>query len=442
MTHHCGNATWISFAAGTLLLAGCTPSSPIAKKADADRAIAVRTVAVTTTEVQRTTLQPASVYAFYRSEIRAKAAGYVGKINVDIGDVVQVGDELLSIEVPEMVKQREIMEARITRLLADEKRESAGVNLADAQVRAAVAALAESQSLMSRADAMLAAAEAEFNRTSDLVERGSLQSRMLDEVRKKRDSERAGKEAVTSSIESATANVAVAEAKTVAAQADLEAARMETIISRRQLEELDVMIDYATVKAPIAGVITQRGVEPGNLVSKSDEQSSAEPLFVISQVDKLRVRIPVPESDAPRVKPGDEVTLTFPSFSGEPAIIATVTRCSGSLDPSTRTMLVEVDLDNPDGKLLPGMFGQASINLSAKVAANILPARAIRFDAEGKAYVYIVDQDDTVTIASIETGMDDGNSIEILSGLQQGQRVIGAHLKRFTDGQKVAILTN
>lgn len=442
MTRIRSTASWTSIAAGALLFAGCMPHPPVTDQAKIDRKIAVRTVAVTATEVQHSTMQPASVYAFYRSEIYAKAAGYVGKISVDIGDVVQAGDELVRIEVPEMMKQREIIEARVSRLVAGERRVSAGVNLADAEVRAAVAALAESKSQMSRADAMLAAAEAEFNRTSDLVKRGSLQNRMLDEVRKRRDSERAGKEAVTSLIDSATANVAVSEAKKVAAQADLEAAKMETIVARKQLEELEVMIDYATVKAPISGIITQRGVEPGNLVGQSNDQSFTDPLFVISQIDKLRVHIPVPESDAPRVKPGDKVTLTFPSFSGEPAITTSVTRCSGSLDPSTRTMLVEVELDNPNGKLLPGMFGQALINLSTKVAANMLPARSIRFSDDGEAYVYVVDQDDTVSVASIQIGMDDGKSIEIRSGLQPGQRVIDAHLKRFVDGQKVAVLTN
>jgi len=105
-------------------------------------------------------------------------------------------------------------------------------------------------------------------------------------------------------------------------------------------------------------------------------------------------------------------------------------------------MLVEAVIENPNQKLLPGMFGQASIELATKVAANMLPARAIRFDESGQAYVYVVDQNDTVTIVSVTTGIDDGRSIEILAGVDSGQRVVGAHLKRFTTGQKVRILTH
>ncbi|QEG02707.1 Solvent efflux pump periplasmic linker SrpA precursor [Stieleria maiorica] len=442
MTCRFGNAITFGSAAALLLLSGCQPSGPVAQKADADRLVAVRTVAVTESEIQPTTTQPASVHAFYRSEIRAKVPGFVSELKVDIGDVVQAGQVLAQIDVPEMEKQRQIIQARIARLKAEEKRATAGVNLADAQVRSSQARLAQAESEMSRVDASLAAAQSEFERTSDLVERGSLQDRMLDESRKKRDSERAAKQAVASAIESAKANVAVTEAQKAAAEADLEAAQAETMIAERELEELQVMIDYATVRAPLAGIVSQRNVEPGDLVGSGADQASTKPLFVISQIDKLRVRIPVPETEAAHINPGDEVTLTFPTFSGEPAITAAVTRQSGSLDPSTRTMIVEVELENAEGKLLPGMFGRASIKLGSKVAANMLPSRAIRFSEEGNATVYVLGQDDTVTVAAIETGLDDGNSIQVRSGLLPGQRVIDAHLKRFTDGQKVSVLAN
>jgi RND family efflux transporter MFP subunit len=295
---------------------------------------------------------------------------------------------------------------------------------------------------MGRAEASLAASEAEFNRTQDMVQRGSLQNRILDEVRKKRDSDVSAKDAAASAIDSAKAEVAVAEAMRASAEAELESARAETDVMRRQMDELDVLLAYATLKAPYAGIVTDRNVEPGDLVREASEVGSGEPLFVISQVDKVRVRIPVPEADAALVDQGDAVTLTFPSFTAEPPIKGTITRCSGSLDPSTRSMIVEAEIPNPDGKLIPGMFGQASISLDTKAAANMLPARAIRFDESGNPYVYVVGQDDTVSVREITTGMDDGNSIEVLSGVDPGQRVIDSHLKRFTDGQRVAVLTN
>lgn len=432
-------SSWIAI---TALLVGCTAAEPMLESGKSDRVIPVQTVAVQSQPIERSSIQPATVHAYYRSEIRSRVPGYATELHADIGDLVSAGDRLLTIDVPELQKRRDIIQARIDRLIAEEKRASAGVELAKAGVISSRALLAESESKLEQVDASLAASDSEFKRTEDLVQRGSLQDRMLDEVRKKRDSVRAQRTAALSSIESAKAEVTVAEAQQTAAEADVDAAKAQTTIARRELDELQVMINFATITAPIRGVITQRHVELGDLVGKtSSGEASANPLFVVSQIDKVRVRIPVPEVDAARVGRGDQVTVTFPSFAGEPPLTGTVTRLSNSLDTNTRTMTAEVEMDNAEGKLLPGMFGQASIDLSSSVAANVLPSRAVRFSEDGKAYVYVVGPEQTVSIAAVEVGQDDGRQIEVVSGVQPGQQVIDAHLKRFTDGQKVNVLS-
>lgn len=423
---------------------GCSSGSianrTVATKAEETRLTPVKTVAVAATEVQRTTTQPASVHAYYRAEIRPQSSGYVGELRADMGDVVEAGAVLATIEVPELKKQREIIESRIRGMLAAEQQAGAGINLAQARVNSFKAMLAEAESQMASAQAAWAGADAEFNRTQDLVSRGSLQNRMLDEVRMKRDTESARKIATSSSIDSAQAEVAVARAQATAAEAELAAAAAHTEIARRELEEIDVLIDFATIRAPFAGIVTERNIELGDLVSSHDSGNATAPMFVVSQTDRVRVRIPIPETDAPLIMPDDSVTLTFPSFSAEAPIVGTISRRSGNLDPNTRTMMVEVDLDNADGKLLPGMFGQATIQMASKVAANTLPSQAIRFDESGKAFVYIVSDQSTVSVAEVETGLDDGNTIQVLSGVAAGQRVIGSHLKRFSEGQSVAVL--
>jgi len=435
----------LALAAVVVVTLGCSRResanrAPVKTKAEAVQVTPVKTIAVTSAEVQQTTLQPATVTAFFRAEIRARVSGFVKEIKADIGDFVEAGADLVVIDVPEMLVRRQVIEARVRRLEAEEQRSQAGIELARARLQSSKAKLAEAKSQMSRVEASLAASEAEFRRTEDLVQRGSLQNRMLDEVRKKRDSELAGKEAMASTIDSAAAEVTVAEAQLTSAEADLQAARAESDVTRRELDEIDVLMNYTILKAPIAGIVTDRRVEPGDLVREASEVGKGQPLLVVSQVDKVRVRIPVPETDAGWVQLGDEVSLNFPFFSSVDSIEGTVTRRSGNLDPSTRTMIVEVDLPNEDGRLLPGMFGQATIRRTVKVDSHVLPAQAIRFDEVGQAYVYVVDADETVTIASITTGMDDGNTIEVLAGIEPGQRVIGPHLRRFTDGQKVAIL--
>lgn len=425
-----------------LLLCGCTQAPPTGNQTEASKPVAVKPVVVAQEQVQRSTTQPATVHPYYEADIRARATGYISGIQADIGDFVEAGAELAVIDVPELDKKKQILEAKVVRAESEEKRAQAGVELAKANVQAAEARAAQARSEMSSVQASVAAAEAEFDRTQDLVDRQSLESRVLDEVRKRRDSERARLEAVNSAIRSAEAEVSVARAKASSAEADVAAAQAATEVSQKELEQLEVLIGYSILKAPFSGIVTHRAVDPGDLVRETSEVGQGEPLFVISQVDKVRVRVPLPEIDAAQVNRGDTLSLTFPSFSGDAAIEATVTRTSGSLDPSTRTMIVEADVENAEGKLLPGMFGEATIRFRTQAVANMLPARAIRFSETGEAYVYAIDENESVSVVSITTGLDNGRAIEVTSGVTAGQQVIDAHLQRFSDGQKVRILAN
>jgi RND family efflux transporter MFP subunit len=425
--------TWI----GGLLLACLGCSDPTAQRDPEVRPTPVKTVAVAEQEIRRTTTQPATVHAYYRAEIRAKTSGFVREVAADIGDLVEEDAVLAVIDVPELEKRRLVLKAEVARGRSAEQSARAGVQLAEASVRSAEARLASADSQLARAEAVLEAMVAEFDRTQDLVQRGSLEGRILDEARKKRDAATAERQAAQSAIASAQADVAVAKASQQSAVADLAVTQAESEIAARRLEELEVMVDYATIKSPFAGIVTRRSVSPGDLVREESEVGRGEPLFVVSQVDRVRIQMPVPEADAAMVSVGDTIEFSFPSFPNESALEATVTRVAGELDPSTRTMLVEAEVPNSDRKLLPGMFGQATITLTADVAANMLPARAIRFDAAGQSYVYLVDQQQTISIVPVTTGIDLGRSIEVTSGLEPGQQVVDAHLQRFAAGQRV-----
>ena len=389
---------------------------------------------MTQSPLARTTRQPASVHPYFETEIHCKVGGFVVEVAADIGDVVKQGQTLAVIDAPEMQRQQATVEARIALRIAQEKGAAAEVDLAAASVQSMEAKLDQAKSELGSFEAALAAAEAEFSRTKDLVERGSLQSRLLDEARKQRDSESAARQAALSAVESMKAQVSVAEAQRATSEAKLRTAEAETQVARNQLDELKVMIGYLVIKAPYEGVVSQRHVELGELV---DDGVSRAPLFVLSQLDKVRVRVPVPEVDAAWVQPGDTMTLSFPSFADEPPIVATVTRRSGSLDPASRTMSVEAEIENSSGKLLPGMFGEATIDLETQVAAKTLPARAVRFDEDGRAYVYVLAEDNVVSVTDVAIGLDDGNVIEIVEGIRLGQKVIDSHRQRFTEGQVV-----
>ncbi len=403
------------------------------------RPVAVKTVAVEANPARRTSVQPATVLPYFQADIRAKVTGYVQELTADIGDFVPAGAILAKIDVPELEAQRPVIEARIARAVAEEKRATSQIALAESGIKSVEARFQQAQADEGQVQASVAAAESQFTRTDDLVRRGSLQARLLDEARLGRDSEMARATSVTSAIAAAEAEVSVALAKLAAAEADFQAAQADTEIARRQLDELQTQLNFAILTAPFAGIITARNIAPGDLVKN---QQAGEALLVICQIDKVRIHIPVPEIDAPLIENGDEVTFTFPSFPAEEKLTAAVSRFTGSLEPSTRSMMVEVEIDNVGHKLLPGMFGHATIALSENIATNTLPARAIRFDESGKAYVYVVSPDETIAVTPITTGTDNGHVVEILTGVEVGTRVLDAHLQRFTAGQKVEVLSN
>ena len=443
--HPLGRRTLFGLLSLTILV-GCQ-TRPTAKNSEssaggssspaASKLVAVHSVSMQEIKAPRSTVAPASVLPYFETELRPKVTGYVNELKVDIGDVVSAGDVLAVIEIPEMQKQAETIQAKLGRLDAEAKRAEAGVNLADAGIKAAEAKVEQAKSEVDRVAADVAAAKSEFDRTSDLVNRKSVQPKLLDEARARRDSSVAQGESVKSAIQAAQADVSVAQAKKASAEADLQAAKADKKIALKQLEELEVMVEYGSLKAPFDGVITTRDVNLGDLVGEA--RTSDRPLMTISQIDRLRIHVPVPERDAASVSIGDEVELDFPSFPGE-VMIAKVTRLAHVLDPSTRTMLVEAEIENKDGKLMAGMFGQATIKFAADTVAGVLPARAVRFDATGNAFVYVIDNEDVVSISEVQIGADDGKMIEVTDGLDNDQRVIDAHLKRFVDGQKVSVL--
>jgi RND family efflux transporter MFP subunit len=349
-------------------------------------------------------------------------------LNVDIGSPVEKGDVLATVAVPELEKAYERQQATIERLKLDEKRYEQAKKLASALREQAVAEVAKTV-------AQLNADELEFNRVRELVANDAVAGRLLDEARKKFEASQAAKKAVEAALESAKANVFVAEAESLVA-------KEATTVAGKQLEEMHVVKSFATITAPFKGVITERHVDPGDLVRNIQmaSDSSRKPLFCVALIDKVRVRIYVPENEAPWADKGDPVTLSLRSLPDwKPSEEIKISRVARSLDRSTQTMLVECDLLNNDNQLLPGMYGRATITLDEKVNALMLPASAVRYAEDGRAFVYIVQADSTIQIVDVQTGADDGKQIEITSDLDENARVVEAMIGRLADGQTVKV---
>jgi len=423
------------------VLSGCQQVESTAEAQPASNSTpVVQVVAPTQTTLVHTTTQPATVHAWHEAEVHARVAGYLEELKVDIGQQVSQGQVLARLAVPEMEIAHQKQEATIRRLLADEQRATASVKLAAAEVQSAEAEAAQAAAEVGSATAQLTAAKSEFVRVTDLVNAKSVAGRLLDEARQKYESAAALQASAEAALQSSKAAVAVTRERAAVAQADFAAAQAETEVARKSLEELATMLSYASLKAPFDGVVTRRSIDPGDLIRKADTSSaeSARPLFSIAQVQKVRVRIALPENDAALANVGDSVALQVRARSGR-TFNGTISRTARTLDEATRTMLVEVDLPNEDGALLPGMFGHATITLQKTPNALTLSATAVRFDEKGNSSVYVVDGSGAVNVIPVVTGYDDGRQIEIVSGIDVAARVVDGGVGRLQSGQKVRV---
>ena len=217
----------------------------------------------------------------------------------------------------------------------------------------------------------------------------------------------------TSSYQQAVANLAAADANV------------------RRLEQLE---SFKRVYAPFSGVITKRNVDPGALINSG---STGKQLFDLARVDPLRVFANVPQSYSPAIKVGMPGYLVLQEFPGQ-KFTGTVARTADAIDPATRTLLTEVDVPNPDGRLLPGSFGELHFKTTVNAAKLTIPVNAMLFRQEGPR-VAVVGTDSKIQLRPISIGRDYGTTLEILGGVSVEDRIIINPADSLEEGQLVRV---
>lgn len=273
---------------------------------------------------------PASVQAFFATDLYAKESGYVSQVNADIGDHVKAGQVLAVIDDPELRQQ---------------------AAKAQAAVAQASAALVMAKRQFDALQAELALARLTLKRQEDLFAGKALTDQQIDEARAKTD---------VSSMDAE-----VGRAKISAAEADLRSADAEQ-------QRIKALLGYTRLVAPFDGVITRRTLNPGDLVQAATG-SRPLPLFTCQKLDEVRVFADVPEASAAGISPGTPAQIKLYGLNAPGTLQATVTRIAHALEPATRTMRVEIDLPNPDGRLLPGTYAQVTLAPASKTTARKAP---------------------------------------------------------------------
>lgn len=377
---------------------GCADSGPTANAQGSDRntadAAEVEVAAPSRRDVSRRVELPASIEAFQQSTLYSRVSGYLSSIDVDIGDRVSDGQMLAKIDVPELEDEYRELEARLA--VNQAKRRGAEAELESA-----------------RAESSLQ--EVTFRRIESVREQEPdvMPHQTVDEARAKHESARAA--------------VTVAESRID--QIDKDQKHVEASMNR-----LRTLIDFAEVRAPFGGVVTERFVDPGLLLQAGTSSRAVQRIVTVADMDRVRVFLDVPESEVPFVQVGDPVTMTVDAMPGK-QFKGKVTRFARVLDPATRTMKTEIVMPNPDWTLRPGMYGRATLFLDARSGAVSIPAEALRVDGAG-TFVYSV-VDGRLKRINVEADIADGTVVEITSGLSGNELIVVAAKGPITDGSPV-----
>jgi RND family efflux transporter MFP subunit len=223
--------------------------------------------------------------------------------------------------------------------------------------------------------------------------------------------------------------------KEMISQQDADQAAADAAVSKANLEQIGTLKSYEQLRAPLSGTVTARYSDPGALIQNAaTSQTSALPLVEVSETSRLRIYVYVDQAHAPFVRNGDAVTIldqANPSLK----VVARVTRTSGAIDPKTRTLLVEIDVDNPHNRILAGSFVQVELKVQTPRYVEV-PSDALIIRGT-QTFVAVVTADNTIKFTQVAVAEQTGETARLFSGLEEGERVARSVGERVPEGGKV-----
>lgn len=380
----------------------------------------------------------ATIEAFEKADLCARVPGMVADLaaDIDIGRRITAGEVLLKLAVPDLDADKASKEAQHEQAIKHKQQ-------VVAQQQVAAKELEEAREQERRYQAEHAYRKDMYDRRAELVKKGTLQAELLQESLNQL-------QGAESAWRVARVQIETKQAKLQSLQADLEVADSKIKVARTDVERLTVLVNYATIRAPFTGVITRKWVDRGSMI-----KDAGAPVLTVMNADTVRVVLDIPERDVPLVNAteqnpntdglGDPVVLRIPALrntakNGE--FPGNVTRLASALDPVTRTMRVEVHIENRDGLLRPGMFGTATVFLDPGYNRRVIPSTALIRRPDGIEVYCVTDitgdpPRGIVRAAQIELGLDNGLWVEARSGLPEKAMVIAKASSVIREGDTV-----
>lgn len=332
---------------------------------------------------------------FQEIDVYAKESGYVKKINVDYGTRVKAGEVMAVLEIPELQAQ-----------------------------------LDEDQAEIKNADNQVVRAQHDLGRYQAQYQALHLQYTRLNEVFQKQPGIVAQQE-----VDDAQGKDLAASSQVDAGKAAVDATQSQLSAAKAKLAHDQSLFDYSKITAPFAGIVTERYANLGTLMQAGTGSSTqAIPLVKLSEDDLFRLVIPVPEAYVRYIRIGDPVSVHVPSL--DRTFPGKIARFSVDVRSDTRTMHTEVDVENPQRVMVPGLYADAELEFDR--AANVLtiPVQALSHE-ENKTHVLVVTSDGMIEERPVQVGIETSGDAEILSGLNEGEEVVVSDRSGLRQGEKV-----
>lgn len=357
---------------------------------------------------------PGSVVALNQTTIYARSTGYLRRWYADIGDRVRAGQLLAEIDSPDTDQQ--VLQAK------------AELAQAQANVLQSRASLAKGISDLKQAQANLLIARQSWQRWQFLVKKGAVAQQDTDTKYATYQANLANVEAAQNTINSDSANVKAAQANVYASQANFQ--------------RNTVLQSYNKVTAPFTGVITARNVNTGVLISAgsgntntSNTNTSNTSLYTIAAYDKLDVNVNVPQSLSQSLQTNQTAQITVRELPQQ-VFRGKVVRTSNAIDPNTRTLLTQLEVNNSDATLRPGMYASVRFAINRNDPPFVVPDSALVVNAGG-TQVATLTKNQTVHYQKVVVGRDYGTEVEITSGLTGNESLIATPTVDETEGLRV-----
>jgi RND family efflux transporter MFP subunit len=383
-------------AAITLLLSSCGSSEKVqATNLPDSGVVSVGVVKIGRKSLGRQLTLSSELVPYQEIEVYAKEAGYVNDIRVDYGSHVQAGEVMATLTIPELQDQ---------------------VQQDDGAIKTAQNQITHAQNEVSRAQANYQALHNRYQRLSNVAKENP-------------------KMVAQQEVDDAQGNDNSAQAQVDAAQSNLEVAQSQVIQAEQKKKHDQDLFEYTKITAPFSGVVTQRYANKGTLMQAGTNSSTqAMPLVRLSEDDKFRLVIPVPESYVRYIRPGDRVNVLVPSLNQ--TFPGTVARSALDVKEETRTMHTEVDVLNTSRALVPGLYAEATLSLEQKGNALAVPLQALSRQND-QAAVLVVNSANKIETRNVSIGVQTDTDAEVISGLAEGDSVIVSDRSGLKAGQEV-----